>query len=108
MSKHTPGPWVKHTPSNATQTALIARELPNHRRSIVAVIPDHLQHGNAAVTDWFEMEANARLVAAAPELLEALRNLLAEGEFADYPNTRQWHAVQAARAAITKATGEQA
>lgn len=48
---------------------------------------------------------NARLIAAAPDLLEALRNLLEEGEFTDYPNTRQWFAVKAAREAIAKATG---
>ena len=39
------------------------------------------------------------------DLLEALRNLLNEGEFTDYPNTRQWFAVKAAREAIAKATG---
>lgn len=98
MSKHTPGPWAKHNPSNPTQTALIVRELPNHKRTVVAVIPDHLQFGNASVTDWLEMESNARLVAAAPEMLVALQTI------ADM--TVEGGAInQLVRAAIIKAVG---
>jgi hypothetical protein len=71
--KTTPGPWAKHTPNSPETVALIVRELPNHRRTVIAVIPNHLQHGNASVTDWEEAEGNARLVAAAPELLRLLK-----------------------------------
>jgi hypothetical protein len=35
-------------------------------------------------------------------MLEALKNLLVEGEFNDYPNTSQWKAALAAIAAIAK------
>jgi hypothetical protein len=101
MSKHTPGPWAKHNPSNPTQTALIVRELPNHKRTVVAVIPDHLQFGNASVTDWLEMESNARLVAAAPELLDALRAMLENWEYGGL----QPYPIAQARAAIIKAVG---
>ena len=57
-----------------------------------------------------QQEANARLIAAAPDLLEALQDI------AEYWNQDQneaamadacWHAIHTARAAITKATGEQ-
>ena len=105
MSKHTPGPWAKHNPSNPTQTALIVRELPNHKRTVVAVIPDHLQFGNAAVTDWLEMESNARLVAAAPELLDALRNLEWAASGVEYMETEYAEQLAQARAAIIKAVG---
>ena len=57
-----------------------------------------------------EGAANARLIAAAPELLEALQRI------EEYWNQDQnetamadacWHAINTARAAIAKATGEQ-
>jgi len=51
-----------------------------------------------------ELQAEVKLLLDQRDtLLAALRNLLAEGEFTDYPNTTQWYAVQAARAAIEKA-----
>jgi hypothetical protein len=50
-----------------------------------------------------EMLANARLIAAAPELLEELKDLVA---FFD-PNGPLAENVKSARAAIAKATGEQ-
>jgi hypothetical protein len=52
--------------------------------------------------------ADARLIAAAPDLLEALQKLLSHGTFDDYPNTIEWYAVRDARAAIARATGETA
>jgi histidinol-phosphate/aromatic aminotransferase/cobyric acid decarboxylase-like protein len=45
-----------------------------------------------------ELKANARLIAAAPELLEALRGMLSNSH--SYTNPR----IEAARAAIAKAT----
>ena len=57
-----------------------------------------------------EGAANANLLAAAPDLLEALQNI------AEYWNQDQneaamadacWHAIHTARAAIAKATGDQ-
>ena len=57
--------------------------------------------------EYDRTEADARLIAAAPDLLEALRDVL------DYatagPNgtglTENWNVVKAARAAIAKAEG---
>lgn len=99
---HTPGPWAKHTPSSPTQTAVIARELPDHQRTVVAVIPDHREFGVASVADFYEAEANARLIAAAPDLLFHLQRLVraidrAPANFAD-------GLADEARAAIAKAT----
>lgn len=48
-------------------------------------------------------DANATLIAAAPELLEALQGLLSQTLSNQAPNGQK--AVQAARAAIAKATG---
>jgi hypothetical protein len=43
-----------------------------------------------------------RLHAANAELVDVMSDLLAEGEFTDYPGTRQADAVKAARAALSK------
>lgn len=74
--------------------------------------------GRATVGDvcssisWFDNDehrgpvamANAQLIAAAPELLEALQGLLIR--VADDEEYGPEHAITIARAAITKATGE--
>ena len=105
MSKHTPGPWAQHTPRSPKETALIVRELPNHKRTVVAVIPDHREFGTASVTNYHEMDANARLVAAAPELLVALDAMTYY--FQQYENDGTAKRLfQTARAAIEKATGQ--
>lgn len=70
--KHTPGPWAVR-PGAPKHVALIVRELPNYKSTVVATIPMHFDFGDAAVTDWAAQQANARLVAAAPALLDALR-----------------------------------
>lgn len=63
----------------------------------------HEQH-----TEIYGLRAELRrLHQVNADLLEALRIVLEHGEFDDYPNTRQAHAVKAALAAIAKATGEQ-
>ena len=53
----------------------------------------------------FGNEANARLIAAAPELLEALEKALNESGCDGDQCGTEWH--ELARAAITKAKGEQ-
>lgn len=101
--QNTPGPWVQH-PGAPKNAAVIARELPNHRRTVVAVIPSHLEFGNAAVTDWAEQEANARLIAAAPDLLGHLARLLSAIDRLPGNNSLDGLADEA-RAVIAKAVG---
>jgi hypothetical protein len=91
MNKHTPGPWyIDPIKAHANGNRRIMAE----QCTPVAVVPDHLV-------------AEARLIAAAPDLLDALEDLVSlckhgldgehdiEAELAD------------ARAAIAKARGEQ-
>jgi hypothetical protein len=93
MSQHTPGPWqVNHW--DKTQVCDADGE-------VRGCAPIAYCEGSMA-----ERKANARLIAAAPELLAALQKLLSHGTFDDYPNTAEWHAVREARTAITSATGE--
>ncbi len=103
MSKHTPGPW-HHT----------GREFNDVRDSddeLVAVAL-HLRVGQPERSVQ-EAEANARLIAAAPELLEALKTAMQQLEtdaiFMSLSGANGDHQAKAAliaRAAIAKATGE--
>ena len=92
MSKHTPGPWSCHhdevddfssveiTPKTGPSRWVCDLNQPNH-------------------------VANARLIAAAPELLSALRELLTLGQQESIEDGELEAAQRAAVAAIRKATG---
>lgn len=95
MAKHTPGPWTRKFGQDVYQGSgpfdalrLIATGTPTNGS------PDELA----------EAFANARLIAAAPELLEALDELLAAAENFERPSDK---AIASARAAIAKAEGVQ-
>ena len=64
MSKHTPGPWKV---SLTDDTTVIAPD-----NSVIAEIDGDYNQPDL----WPIMEANARLIAAAPELLEALKDCI--------------------------------
>jgi len=74
MTKHTPGPWkaeVLETVGNSTSGFLhrwfvTSVDQPGPWTTTVARLPDHPNHIG---------EANARLIAAAPDLLEALEKI---------------------------------
>ena len=96
MSAHTPGPWRLVTTNYGPQ---IAGESPGYlatTRGMFALKPEP------------EEMANARLIAAAPELLCALQVLL---EIPQLHGKRAFSAmpfIERARAAISKAKGEDA
>ncbi len=86
MSKHTPGPWA--TDGGDTVVAM------GNQIVVTAPAPDGASRE--------EMKANARLIAAAPDLLAVLENMFTE--FGDFEYDVA--AISAARAAIAKAKGE--
>lgn len=96
-AKHTPGPWVY-----AADTTC-----PRAKVTTVAVCADFviglacdIPGGNYRDGDPSgDPEADARLIAAAPELLEALKGVVRVAD-------RSTDEFDAARAAISKATGE--
>ena len=96
MSKHTPGPWVVV----GSRTKYVeARLVGSLMQEVAACGPTLADEGYGQ-----QQEANARLIAAAPDLLEALIELAdcgAEAWGEDRP------CVKWARAAIARATGEQ-
>lgn len=92
MSKFTPGPWeVRYGMSGKARTV------------------NPVLNWNSLARKGHDAEANGRLIAAAPELLNALQGLLAD--IIDYQTINKlggennhWQVI--ARAAIRKATGD--
>lgn len=108
MSKHTPGPWkVFENPEGLP----VVESTGPHADAVA-----HIRWARREA-DGAEVDANARLIAAAPDLLEALRLAI---QFVEKPKLVDalrdlpdgWAepvsrdaTLQAARAAIAKATG---
>lgn len=96
MSAHTPGPWAYRL----TETYAVLG--PDGGR--VAICTNLKgQHGLGGRRESNEVAANARLIAAAPELLEALQAMVECSHTNDIQTCAM--ASQLARAAIVKATG---
>ena len=99
-TKHTPGPW---------KLTCASRAVTSPSGWDIARMPVHT--GPITIDD---MTANARLIAAAPELLAALQKLTDQADWVDLNvlskdlrGYRLIHEIVAARAAISKATGGQ-
>ena len=130
-TKHTPGPWKKAERLNGLWWHISAESSglgPGQGRQAVACVHGGSKRGAKAYAEM--SEANARLIAAAPDLLEALREIMpftataAIGchgekcrepwchscngeEEAEAAAQKGCDAYAKARAAIAKATGEQ-
>jgi hypothetical protein len=95
---HTPGPWAPLAPCNALTT--------RHVRI-------YADSGEVAIATWSGTEqgtdANARTIAAAPDLLAALVDLLAldsNHAYADDAGLKYWReAIHKARVAVAQAKG---
>lgn len=95
-TQHTPGPWAVTTVGSCHGIHPAASD--NERDDICRVAP-HNYHPNGWQAAKGEAEANARLIAAAPDLLAALREAVEIIEGTGLDATTQ-------REAIAKATGE--
>ena len=103
---HTPGPWLVWDSKGTARidhTTGVYRQPDSSDEQIIALCDEDLSLSSD------EQLANARLIAAAPELLEALQQLdrlldyTKSGAFSDYDRAK---CVVVARAAIAKARGE--
>ena len=90
---HTPGPWIIGEREQFIDR--FPRILSNNGKNGIAT----MMLWGSDVTD-----ANARLIAAAPDLLTTLQDLVAYCETVGMADA--FNRLPAARAAITKATGE--
>jgi hypothetical protein len=98
QTTHTPGPW-RHTDAQSHSPADIQYEPAVIWQCITPVAVAH--YGGAYPTET-QANANARLIAAAPDLLEALQALIATRVPGAGSKSPEWIA---ACAAIAKATG---
>lgn len=88
---HTSGEWI----AELTETFCIIRDKDHH--TVAKTNPDNIYGTGESI-------ANARLIAAAPELLESLQALLYLGEMLEQESGEKDPAVEKARKAIKKAT----
>jgi hypothetical protein len=98
--QHTPGPWYVGTEFNDQGRHIYAAQKVRHEdgdewHPLIACTDD-----DERLVDW---QANAVLIAAAPDLLEELQRLVRLIEIED-AHLANFGEVEAARAAIAKAT----
>lgn len=94
-AKHTPGPWLL---IDATDDEIAITTDARMADDIVPIVEVQIGWDEPLES---EQRANARLIAAAPDLLEACQGLLDA-----LPSATTHPAIKAARAAIAKATGD--
>lgn len=108
-TKHTPGPWMK-TDGSAIKCDLRPIGLTKDAGLIVASVVGGPTSEYSFPRDESEVEANASLIAAAPELLAALVSMCETMEQQNWgiksPDQWQTEAYKQARAAIAKATNQ--
>lgn len=97
-ARHTPGPWQNQEMLSGTTSAHGSRVV-----SFITTGPENVADvcDSRGISEE-EARANARLIAAAPELLEALAKLIG---CIDHGSDDPTATLDAARAAIAKATG---
>lgn len=101
---HTPGPWAIRE-----GYGLLKAEVGPHGRAVATVWTKQMPSGKEDQKEpvaWPEGEANARLISAAPELLEAAEEAL--GALNGAEHALPGYVVVALERAIAKATGSAA
>ena len=111
MAGHTPGPWLIAKPkSGARLEERNDKLIHTQDRKCVAEVFQYQNHNNPNVAT----EANARLIAAAPDLLEAAKDALREADWwiraktweNDEDFERNLQKLDSVRNAIAKAEGK--
>ena len=102
--KHTPGPWRVIDGIGCGTIYSIKQETPTHANGVLAAV----LHAPDAKSPLLVAQANARLIAAAPELLAALITILDTADMNFGPGDQGAKVgnkvIAQARAAIAKAT----
>lgn len=111
MSKHTPGPWLIRD-EDGEISVFVPSDRGTEYRLADRIGGEVFKGEDGRFSDYSRVQANARLIAAAPELLEVLAEYGMPLTGDDHRDA--WEFGEAAfarekrrRAAILKATGEQ-
>lgn len=103
MSKHTPGPWTYQRWFDAFDLNPSDVGIEDIQQVPIVRVAGPNDETVASASDLFEFkEADAKLIAAAPDLLEALEYIMGNPETMLAPS-----AIYKAHKAIKKAKGEQ-
>ena len=97
---HTPGPWELGDENNQCCEVVLGTS-----HNLTASLDRRDRNTGEVVITRDEMLANARLIAASPDLLEALEQCLRYIESDEYTHGRNFASGNVARDAIEKATG---
>lgn len=90
-TSHTPGPWAQTYSKNPQIVGTVSGK--------------DIASTSARNVPLAQSEANARLIAAAPEMLEALQTLVESLTWEEKRSGTTYSGLEDARAAIAKATG---
>jgi hypothetical protein len=102
-AKHTPGPW-RIAAKNFDTSFYVIHGNDEAKREVQVV---KMSYGTHPIPEFLERkEADARLIAAAPELLSALVRLVNWAKAHDAICFIETKDIESAKAAIAKATGE--
>lgn len=102
-AKHTPGPWTARAFSSVVGCPITAQ--PDRTKNTINLAGVYGSQHDSDAERRAEIEANARLIAAAPDLLSAARRALAVLR-ATGESVRPKNALGALHDAIVKASGE--
>lgn len=100
-AKHTPGSWEIILSDDKLSNIIVGQD--------VSLTDYSNNDASTMIADNVFNDANARLIAAAPELLEALKDIVAASGYADADSSCveiNKSRIDAARAAISKAEGK--
>ena len=107
MSKHTPGPW--HISTKTCGDGTVYHDINAEDTYDLCTCHELFdKHGDALID---ESNSNAHLIAAAPDLLAALEELMDQAnydaeDYAQNGNEDIWACINGASEAIAKAKGE--
>jgi hypothetical protein len=99
MTKHTPGKWLFTYRDGDKSSSIISRDKRSNIVKEICIIP----HDGMTESGEIELLANARLIAAAPLMLDALKAIYSDGHVVSVMSDNQLKIV---KEAIAAAEGE--